>query len=102
MYLPGQIVYDLDKKQPVQIGDDVWDVSSYPERHTHFIKGTDEMKMYEIAFPSTIEEAQDLLGKNLITPAPCSPSHCWKCGNWKSNCKAFAKCSESSSHAGSS
>jgi hypothetical protein len=105
MYLPGQIVYDLDKKEPVCIGDDVWEIKAYPLRHTHFIKAVGTwcmrpesaggpMNHYQIALPKTVAEARELLDKNLIVPAPCTPTHCWKCGNWKSNCASFKKCSE--------
>lgn len=109
MYGPGQIVYDLNKKEPARIGDNVWDKASYPARSTHFIKEAfPEPKMipnqapgglfytaYEIACPKTLEEARDLLEKGIIQPAPARTSdHCWKCQNWKSNCKSFKKCSE--------
>lgn len=97
MYLPGQIVYDLDKKRPFKIGC-VWDVKQYPKRHTHFVKCANERtavkapgglfyELYEIATPRTVAEAKILLTRNLITPASCPPSHCWKCGHWKDVCK---------------
>ena len=65
MYGPGQVVYDLDKKVPYEIGDDVWDVESYPKRHTHFIRHADPnvhvgrapgglfYEVMEIAIPSS-------------------------------------------------
>lgn len=92
MYYPNQIVYDKDAKKPFKIGDDVWDKDSYPKRHIHFIKSVDHK--FETALPVTIEEAEDLLAKGIIQPAPQSDTHCWKCGNWKNNCGAFKKCSE--------
>lgn len=101
MYLPGQIVYDLDKKCPVQIGGNVWNKASYPTRSTHFIQKTpmrsiDDPRFdeYEIAHPDTLDAAQQLLDRGLISPAPCPPSHCWKCRNWKTNCARFKTCSE--------
>lgn len=107
MYGPGQIVYDLDKRCPFRIGDDVWDVASYPKRHTHFIKGTNYMNSekapgglfygsHEIACPKTLKEARELMRQGRIFPAPCRPDHCWDCGNWKTNCRAFKTCKQSS------
>lgn len=98
MYYPNQIVYDLDLKVPVRIGSDIWDPASYPKRSTHFIrhtgKFTREHEFYEIYSPKTIEEAERLLLRNRITPAPIYEDHCWKCCNWVSNCAHFKTCSE--------
>ena len=105
MYGPNQIIFDLDLKKPVRIGHNVWDPDSYPKRHTHFIKSSSELtgkrapgglflEFVELACPRSIEEAEDLLAKGIIVPAPCSPDHCWKCGNWKSNCAEFKTCDE--------
>jgi len=95
MYYPGQIIFDKDKNEPVQIGD-VWDLTDYPKRHTHFIRNSGKYDkdyfFYEIALPKSIEEAKDLLEKNLIAPSPCPPTHCWKCGNWLSNHNADGSC----------
>jgi hypothetical protein len=46
---------------------------------------------YTVALPNSVEEAVELLRKGLITPAPVSHTHHWKCGNWKSNCKCGDK-----------
>jgi len=95
MYYPNQIVYDLDAKTPVKIGDDVWDKASYVLRSTHFLKsGRDDLngetyrrgQDYVVACPASIEDALDLLDKGLIFPAPAPESHCWFCRNWKQNC----------------
>lgn len=102
MYHPGQIVYDLDKKCPCRIGEDIWDRESYPKRSVHFIRHAaipDHLDGYaygkmEIASPETIEEATILLDRGIIQPAPCTPTHCWKCRNWKTNCAKFKTCSE--------
>ena len=97
MYYAGQIVYDKDKQEPVAIGDDVWDRSSYPERHTHFLysKGAGKLELY---MPKTVEHAKVLLARGIIVPAPSPLDHCWECGNWKSNCSAFKKCPEWDQH----
>jgi hypothetical protein len=100
MYLPGQIVYDLDKHMPVRV-DDVWNP---PKRTTHFIKafvkydGPGEQWGYELARPETIGEAILLLFKNIIVPAPVSPTHCWLCRNWIRNCNEFNTCQQSGKH----
>jgi hypothetical protein len=102
MYLPDQIVYDLEKKRPVRIGSNVWDRRSYPARSTHFIKNTGDFTRdttsYALAVPKTIKEATELLRKNLIVPAAIPPTHCWKCRNWLRNCTGFKKCSEAMNH----
>lgn len=89
MYLPGQIIYDLDKKEPIKFGDDIWDTDSYPKRSTHFIQNAGnfikEGEIYKLATPSSVEEAKKLLEMNVIVPAAISPSHCIKCRNWKNN-----------------
>ena len=83
MYLPGQVIYDLDKKVPVTI-EDVWDIEQYPKRHTHFIKNVGtwdkakNLEHYRIATPKTIKEAEELLVKNLIAPSPEPPKDAWK------------------------
>jgi len=95
MYYNGQIVWDLDAKKPVQVGggDTDWAWDNLPPRTTHFLHRVGHR--YEIALPATLEEAEDLLAKNLITPAPTPPTHCWKCLNWLSNCgHRTSKCSE--------
>lgn len=99
MYLPGQIVHDLDKNKPVCIGGDVWDTGTYPKRSTHYIKHSGLWNKggdyYVLATPHSIEEATELLAKRLIIPAGHNgESHCWKCQNWYSNCGSFKTCSE--------
>ena len=103
-YYNGQVVYDIDRKTPVVVGDDsgslfAWKVSG---RTTHFIEATDratrKTREYQLAMPKTVTEALELLDKGLIFPTPCPPSHCWKCRNWKSNCVAFKECSEWQTH----
>lgn len=98
MYYPNQIIWDKDNKRPVRIGD-CWDLSTYPKRNTHFLlnlgtfaylkeqpKGpSDSVTAYNLALPSTLEAAEELLSKGLITPSCCPPTHCWKCGNWWAN-----------------
>lgn len=73
MYGPGQIIYDLDNKEPVKLGDN-WDAASYPKRHTHFIRPTgrfwNEISEYVVACPSSVAEAKRLLKENKIAPAP--------------------------------
>ena len=81
MYYPNQVVWSFDLKAPVQIGDDVWDTAAYPKgRTTHFMDGKGEA-----ACPKSIEEANILLQRNRITPAPVSESHCWSCHTWLSH-----------------
>ena len=85
MYYNGQIVYSYDKKSPVVVGvkgDGRW-AWYVTDRTTHFIKATEEG--YKLAMPKTVEEAVDLLEKGLIAPAPCLPTHHWRCRNWLSN-----------------
>lgn len=91
MFLPGQIVWDLDAKMPMKC-DDPWNPDMLRHRLTHFIKHVEVKNIlkglwltYELALPKTIEEAQDLMHKNIITPAPLPPTHFWKCRNWVSN-----------------
>ena len=100
MYLPGQIVYDKDAKAPARIPDDVWDIGLYPKRSTNFIKDGGYKigvgKIVEIAMPKTIEEAQDLLDRGVIVPAPIANTHCWRCGNWWSNHTPLYWCKETS------
>ena len=91
MYFPKQIVWDRDKKIPFQIPEDVWDIDSYPKRHTHFIKADDSN--YIIATPKTIEEAVYLLDCGIISPAPTPDTHCWRCNNWLTNC-VLSDCTE--------
>jgi hypothetical protein len=95
MYLPGQIIWSLTDKKPVVIGDNVWDLDSYPSGPTtHFIihtgewsKAGDVVKLY---VPRTIEQAEALSSVGIITPAPFMiQTHCWRCRNWKTNCKAL-------------
>lgn len=41
MYYGNQIIYDLDKKKPVQLSNPhtsfAWNTSQYPKRHTHLV-----------------------------------------------------------------
>lgn len=73
MYAPGQVIYDLDKKEPVKLVDN-WDAASYPHRSTHFIKPTgrywQEITEYTVASPRSVEEARTLLAQDRIVPAP--------------------------------
>lgn len=71
MYSSGQIIYDLTKKQPVQLGS-MW--GEYPKRNTHF-RVTDKgiaagVKYLDwgVADVSTVEQAKDLLAKGFIEP----------------------------------
>lgn len=90
MYYSGQVIWDEDKKVPVQI-QDIWSLEDYPKRHTHFIQRLDS---YELALPVSVEAALELLEKGLISPAPCPPDHCWSCGNWWSNHTEKYHCKE--------
>lgn len=100
MYLPGQIIHDIELNKPVRLGDDVWDKDSYPKgRTTHYIKHSGRWDRggdyYILATPTSIEEAADLLAKRLIIPAGHNATtHCWSCQNWYSNCGSFKKCSQ--------
>lgn len=87
MYLPRQIVFDLDLRVPVRIPDNVWDSRRMPKRSTHFIKGIDSG--YALALPETLVEARRDLARGVIEPAPIHPARCWRCHNWFENCKAF-------------
>lgn len=95
MYYNGQIIYNRDLKRPIVAGlpgDGEFAWSMDYKRTTHFIQSSDgPSKEYEIAMPKTVEEAVDLLEKGLITPAPVTRTHHWKCGNWKSNCRCEDK-----------
>lgn len=100
MYQSGQVIWDKDKKCPVQILD-TWDFSEYPKRHTHFVKNTGvyagrgetgvHREAFEIACPKTVQDAHILLDKGLIVPSPTPPSHCWRCGQ-KSCLTQMATC----------
>lgn len=46
---------------------------------------------YSVALPKTVEEAEELLLKGLITPAPIPHTHHWRCRKWKSNCQCEDK-----------
>lgn len=106
MYHNGQIVWDIDGKRPVQVGDgdSLWAWDNIPPNTTHFLERnpkynalpevpkfadglpqylnigghgyryTDWQKEqeYSIALPDTVEEAEELMGKGLIFPAPVS------------------------------
>lgn len=93
MYLPGQVVWSWDTMEPVVI-EDIWDPAGYPKRHTHFIISTGhwfkEQETVKLFVPRSIEHAKTLLSVGIIAPAP-GPihTHCWRCGNWFNNCKAF-------------
>lgn len=94
MYLPNQIIYDLDAKAPVSIGGNVWDVKAYPKRNTHFIiatgQGDKEGEKHSVFLPRSVAHAQCLLDAGIISPAPKAiQTHCWRCGNWHRNCKEF-------------
>jgi hypothetical protein len=97
MYYNGQIVYDLDAKKPVKI-DDAWDLTI--GRTTCFVaweglggkaRNGEWCTVVRTALPSSVEEAQQDLDRGLIVPAPVSDTHCWKCRNWKSNCRLSYK-----------
>jgi hypothetical protein len=75
MYYSGQVVWSIDNKKAVQIGDDVWNEKSYPIGKTiHFINGAGK-----IICPATIKEANLLLERRRIVPAPLSDDQCWSC-----------------------
>ena len=73
MYSSGQIIYDLDKREPVVMRN-AWSAKSYPTRHTHFIAPTGrfwkEISEYRVFCPTSIEQAKRLLRENKIQPAP--------------------------------
>ena len=98
MYLPGQIIHSFDSGEPICIGDNVWKVEAYPTRHTHYICEAKRKKSvldqpcpgYEVFTPKSVEQAKTLLSVGIIAPAPAAIStHCWRCGNWHDNCRAF-------------
>ena len=62
-------------------------VNNHSYRYTDYKRE----ERHALATPSSIEEAQDLLMKGLITPAPIPHTHHWRCRNWKSNCKCEDK-----------
>ena len=74
MYSPGEIIFDLDTKKPVRLGNDVWNTASYPKNHTHFIKPTGRfwqgLSEYMVFCPKSLIEAKKLLRYNEIVPAP--------------------------------
>jgi hypothetical protein len=78
MYLPNQIVWSDKKKKPIKISD-IWSPKEISNTR-HFIDGNSE-----IATPSSIEEANLLLERNRIAPAPLPTSHCWSCKDWLSH-----------------
>jgi len=106
MFGSNQVVFDLDLKVPVVVGDP-WDAAGARKRLTDFIKeykmlaekSTDThhwLTAYVIFCPETVEEATLLLERNLIAVAPCGPDHCWKCQNWLSNHNKDGSCWERS------
>ena len=78
MYSTGQIIYDLDAKIAVKLGD-CWNATSYPNRHTHFIKATGRfwqgISEYVVFCPKSVAEAEKLLQQNKITIAPEDPKN---------------------------
>lgn len=82
MFGPNQIVYDRELKKPVK-------AHSTNNAATHFIEVEGDSG-YKVAHPNSCADAQLLLDRGVIAPAPCPPSHCWRCGNWKSNCASMA------------
>lgn len=81
-YMNGQIVHDLTKFCPTQVGSGdssfAWD--NLPENSTHYIYTNDIKK---IAFPKTIKEAEILLQNGTIRPCIETPTdHCFSCRGW--------------------
>lgn len=107
MYYNGQVVYDLDNRRPVVVGDcsdSTWawtnagntthfleknpkydalpkvpkfadGLPQYLDIDGHAYRYTDWQREqeYSIALPKTVEEAEELMGKGLIFPAPVRP-----------------------------
>jgi hypothetical protein len=92
MYYSEQIIYDLDKKEPYQLpkSGTVFAWEGMPKRHTHFIR--EVAHGYQIFTPKTLAEANDLLMKGYIQPAPIPQSHCWKCMGWESKHNKDGSC----------
>lgn len=76
MYAPGQIVYGLESLKPVQIGEDIWDNASYPEKTIHFVPcvkniprefGSSYGSRWSFC-PSSTEKASEALALGLIKP----------------------------------
>lgn len=94
MYLPGQIVYNLDSQKPIQVPDSVWDRRWYAKnpRTVRFVKyynssseralGGLFLTLVATVLPKSVEEAEEQLYKGIIQPAPYPPDHCWKCHQW--------------------
>ena len=92
MYYAGQIVFDLDAREPVQAGELFGQWGGHGGRRTtHFIRGT-EGSGYEIALPGSVEDARELLAQGRIQPAPIGPTHCHKCMNWLTNHNPDGSC----------
>ena len=86
MYVPSQIIHNLDTNRPMKARYGR-SKKGRPYRTTHYIRNTavGPHDTYEIALPATIEEARQLLRMSIIVPAPMPPTHHWRCGNWLSN-----------------
>lgn len=71
MYFSGQIIYDLDKKQPVQLAN-AWDSTGYPARSVHFV----DTETIGVVTPRTVADAKKLLAEGKIRPAKDSGHDC--------------------------
>jgi hypothetical protein len=80
MYLPGQIVHNIDTGKPIT-SDEAY--SGKIKRHTHYDAPGSEDGSF---CPASIEEAEKLLKAKLIFPdLRTPPGHCADCRNWLSN-----------------
>ena len=90
MYGFGQIICDKDSNEPVII-DDVWDISQYPKRHTHFVDKNGKIWTGPFTFEDQqaridwLANATLMLGRGEIRPAETPKTHCPDCGNWLTN-----------------
>jgi hypothetical protein len=90
MYVFDQIIYDKDNKRP-HIIHDVWDITEYPKRHTHFVARdgsiwTGPQRFQDDAAEEEwLRKAAEMLERGEIVPAQTLETHCPDCGNWLTN-----------------
>jgi hypothetical protein len=90
MYAWDQIIYDKDNNRPYIIHD-VWDITDYPKRHTHFVARDGSIWIGpqrfqdEAAENEWLHKAAEMLRGGEIRPAETPKTHCPDCGNWLTN-----------------
>lgn len=97
MYLPNQIIYDINKKEPFCVNNP-WKEDMFPSKNTSFNFVNKKRKIYlgKVNLPTDIPKeliiTKELLKRKIIEPTNCQFSHCPSCSKWltqkyKESCK---------------